>query len=331
MGGRGSKPSGEGNKPTKISKSDATRQDPSRAGDDFGRKNRREEEDKETNYWLNRNMEAIPSMAGVTFPPMARLRDSAAILDTTPTLTLYCNVCIGAGALRDQPNTAKQNNFKNLECTSCNAKFASSSVKEETITEEYINDAKASDRDLGGASTDHKLFPYMSDTSSFTSKEKGIAKDIDVSKTFSCVVCNRRFGNASALGDHQLSHVSDKSASDSKAASTAQNSKATEMFPCNVCSRSFGSASALGDHQRSHASGGAELENKKSIDCSICGRKFGGISALKEHQRAKHPTPSEENFDCSVCDRKFGSNLESTSNCKKPRTGKSHQTTQTRQ
>jgi len=311
MGGRGSKPADVGEKPTKNSENDATWQDPSKVGDDFGSRSQRDD-DKETGDSMNGTMEKIPSMnPALMFPLVAKLGGSAAILDTATALTLYCNVCLGGSAVQDHCDSAKQNDVKKLECASCNCKFKSTYIMEEITTEEDINAAKAVEytvckQDFKSAPTldDHELLSQASDKRSSVLEENSVAEDVHVSKTFSCVVCHRCFGSASALGDHQMSHVSENGAPDVEAASIVQDLRVTERVPCTVCSKSFGSAS---DHQRSHASVGRKSENTKHFDCTICGRQFGGMLALKEHQRAKHPTPSEKDFDCSVCDRTFGS------------------------
>lgn len=99
----------------------------------------------------------------------------------------------------------------------------------------------------------------------------------DVTKSFACDICPRRFGTSSALQNHRNMHLG------------------IRRHICTVCNRAFSRKRELDRHTVIHT-------GLKPYECNVCNKRFGRKDKLTRHERIHL---EEGVFSCNQCHVKF--------------------------
>uniref|UniRef100_A0A8D8BXW2 Zinc finger protein 268 n=1 Tax=Culex pipiens TaxID=7175 RepID=A0A8D8BXW2_CULPI len=84
---------------------------------------------------------------------------------------------------------------------------------------------------------------------------------------YTCLICDKKFGNSSRLKRHTLTHEDNKE------------------FQCQYCSKSISSKTLLLTHEREHVVAG----DLKQYACAFCDQRFANRSAQVKHVSVEHP------------------------------------------
>ncbi|XP_075982974.1 uncharacterized protein LOC142981154 isoform X2 [Anticarsia gemmatalis] len=104
-----------------------------------------------------------------------------------------------------------------------------------------------------------------------------------------CQVCNKIFGNASALAKHKLTHSDER------------------KYVCITCAKAFKRQDHLNGHMLTH-------RNKKPYECKAdgCGKSYCDARSLRRHTENHHQPPAPDNGTASTVSSNSTTNATST-------------------
>jgi len=131
-----------------------------------------------------------------------------------------------------------------------------------------------------------------------------IAEHDDMSKPYSCTVCDERFTKKGDLDVHKLTtHSGENLHFCSVCQKCFRNQKNlrrhmnihSSKYMCNECGNCFRSNRELTVHGRVHS-------GEKPFECAVCSKRFTRAALLAQHRRTHS---GEKPYKCHMCDKAF--------------------------